>query len=236
MADLQQAVRTARDLSERKHGRVVLAAPPLLAAMIAPPAIADYKQRFPGLEFHVIDAQSDVIVAKVRSGEADCGIGTFAPAEEGIRRDILFRDELMAWCSARAPITKAPNLRWKDLASAPLISLTRNSNIRALVDDAIGPDVNRAYEVSHMTTAVMLAEAGLGVAVLPAYVWGFARAFKVASKYLIEPQVRREVSFIYSSQRALSPAAEGFCDILRKHARATLPHVMRQKPSRAVQA
>lgn len=233
-ADLDNAVRNVRDLSERKHGRVVLAAPPLLAAMIAPSAIAEYKKKFAGIEIHLIEAQSDAIVEKVRSGEADCGVGTFAAGEEGIRRDILFRDELMAWCSARSQITRSTSLRWSEIRSLPLISLTRSSTIRALVDNAVGPDANRAYEVSHMTTAVMFAEAGLGIAVLPAYVWGVARAFRVVPKYLVEPQVRRDVSFIYASHRALSPAAEGFLGVLRKHARAALPSVVRGRSARAI--
>jgi DNA-binding transcriptional LysR family regulator len=232
-ADLDNAVRNVRDLSERKHGRIVLAAPPFLAAMIAPPAIAEYKRRFAGVEIHLIEGQSDDIVEKIRSGQADCGVGTFPIGEEGIRRDNLFTDELMAWCSARSQIAKSGSLRWSEIKTLPLISLTRSSTIRTLVDSAVGPEAKRAYEVSHMTTAVMLAEAGLGIAVLPAYVWGFARAFSVVPRYLVEPQIRRDVSFIYASHRALSPAAEGFFHVLRKHARAALPTVLRGKSARA---
>ena len=66
-------------------GACVVAAPPLLAALIVPGAVADYRKRFPAIEVSVIDAQTNIIVDKVRSGEADCGIGTFAEAEEGIR-------------------------------------------------------------------------------------------------------------------------------------------------------
>ena len=73
-----------------------------------------------------------------------------------------------------------------------------------------------------MTTAIMLVEAGLGVAVLPTYIWSFARSRKVVARPLIEPQVQREVSFIQSDSRSLSPAAEGFSRFLRKHARAAL--------------
>ena len=47
LADLDLAVRNARDLSERKRGRIVVAAPPLLAAMIVPAAIAEYNAPFP---------------------------------------------------------------------------------------------------------------------------------------------------------------------------------------------
>jgi DNA-binding transcriptional LysR family regulator len=196
-----------------------------------PGAIADFKKRFAAIDVSVIDAQTNIIVEKVRSGEADCGIGTFAEAEEGIRKEALFEDALMAWCPAQSAVARSNRLAWKDLAAGPLIAMTRDSRIRFLVDQACestGQAVRPAYEVSHMTTAIMMVEAGLGVAALPAYVWGFARAFNVVPKILSDPEVRREVGIIHASGRALSPAAEAFLRYLKKHARAALPRGLRQ--------
>ena len=232
IVDLERAVQNARDLADRKRGRLVVAAPPLLAALIVPGAVADYRKRFPSIEVSVIDAQPNIIVDKVRSGEADCGIGTFAEAEEGIRRQILFEDALMAWCPAQSQCARSSRLAWKDLPAGQLIAMTRDSRIRFLVDQAyqsIGQTVRPAYEVSHMTTAIMMVEAGLGVAVLPAYVWGFARVFNVVSKVLSEPEVRREVAIIQASGRSLSPAAEAFLTYLGKRAHAALPRGVRQR-------
>ncbi len=232
IVDLERAVQNARDLADRKRGRLVVAAPPLLAALIVPGAVADYRKRFPAIEVSVIDAQTNIIVDKVRSGEADCGIGTFAEAEEGIRREILFEDALMAWCPAQSQCARSSRLAWKDLPAGQLIAMTRDSRIRFLVDQAyqsIGQTVRPAYEVSHMTTAIMMVEAGLGVAVLPAYVWGFARVLNVVSKVLSEPEVRREVAIIQASGRSLSPAAEAFLTYLGKRAHAALPRGVRQR-------
>jgi DNA-binding transcriptional LysR family regulator len=228
--DLEHAVQNARELAERKRGRLAVAAPPLLAAMIVPSAVADYKKRFPAIDINVIDTQPNMIVDKVRNGEADCGIGTFADVEDGIRREALFEDALMAWCPVQSQLTRLTRVAWKDLAATPLIAMTRDSRIRFLVDQAcasVGQGIRPAYEVSHMTTAIMLVEAGLGTAVLPAYVWGFARAFNVVPKVLCDPEVRREVSIVSASSRALSPAAESFLQCLRKRARAALPRGVR---------
>src|SRR5262249_20864409 len=105
----------------------------------------------------------------------------------------------MAWCPARSPCARSSRLAWKDLPAGQLIATTSDSRIGFLVDQAYqstGQTVRPAYEVSHMTTAIMMVEAGLGVAVLPAYVWGFARVFNVVPKVLSEPEVRREVAII----------------------------------------
>jgi DNA-binding transcriptional LysR family regulator len=137
----------------------------------------------------------------------------------------------MAWCPAQSQFARSGRLTWKDLPAGQLIAMTRDSRIRFLVDQAYqsaGQAVRPAYEVSHMTTAIMMVEAGLGVAVLPAYVWGFARAFNVVSRALSDPEVRREVTIVHSDGKALSPAAEAFLRYLRKRARAALPRGLRQ--------
>ena len=231
ISDLEVAIQNLQDISDRKRGRLVIAAPPLLAAMIAPTAIADYKRAFPGIEVRLIDTQTNLVVEKIRSGEADCGIGTFAKDEDNIRREVLFKDELMAWCTGRHAQIKPKSISWLDLGQYPLIALTKDSGIRLLVDttrNLVGLSQKPAYEVAQMTTAIMLVEAGLGIAVLPAYVWGFAKAFDVVSRTLSDPRVNREVALIHDSSRSLSPAAEIFARFLRKRSRATFTPALRK--------
>jgi DNA-binding transcriptional LysR family regulator len=229
--DLELAVANTRHLAERKRGRLVVGAPPLLAAFVVPGAVADYKKNYPAIDVSIVDTQTDYIIEKVRSGEADCGIGTFDEAEEGLRREVVCEDSLMAWCPPQSQLMRSGKLAWKDLPVGQLISLTRESRIRFLVEQAClaaGHPIRPAYEVSHVTTAIMMVEAGLGIAVLPAYASGFARAFNVVSKVLSEPEVRREISLIYSGSRALTPAAEAFLRFLRKRVRAAVPRGLRQ--------
>lgn len=232
MAELERAIEIAQDWSEQKRGRFVVAAPPFLASMILPAAISDYKLAYSAIEVRLIDTQTDVIVESVRSGAADFGVGTFADDEEGIREEILFEDTLMVFARADQPIVRATKVSWRELRGAPLIALTRESGIRSLMDEAfdrIGQPVRPTYEVSHITTAIMLANVGLGLAILPAYAWGFARSFDLVAKPLHEPIMKRKVAIIRSSARSLSPAAEQFTRFLRKHAKFALPRALRPK-------
>ena len=229
LADLEQAVRNAQDLSERKRGRIVIAAPPLLAAMIAPAAIAEYNAAFPGIDIGLLEASYDVMLDKLRSGEADCAIGTFDEREDGIRREILAQDVLTLFCPPSHPLARLKRVRWQDLRDHRLVMLTRDSNIRALVDRALseagGAASRPLYEVSQMTTAIMMVEAGLGPAVLPSYIWSFAKERQIASRPLVEPQVNRPIALVHAESRSLSPAAEAFVRILRNQARASIARV-----------
>ena len=164
--DLDDSIRNARELTDRKRGKLTVGAPPLLAATLLPAAIADYKRAYPGIDVGVLDVQTDEVIARVRSGEADCAVGTFANDEAGIRREILLTDTLMLWCSTRSALARRRKVSWSELKAWPLIMLTRSSNIRAIVENACEQTGNSAhprYEVSHMTTAIMLTEVDLGV-------------------------------------------------------------------------
>lgn len=230
LADLDRAVRDARDLSEKKRGRIVIAAPPLLAAMIVPAAIAEYNTAHPGIDVGLVDARNDQILDRLRAGEADLAIGTFDERADGIRREVLAQDVLALFCAPSSPLAKKRRVRWADIDPRELIMLTRDSSIRILTERTLaqtGHDAGKPlYEVSQMTTAIMLVEAGLGAAVLPAYVWSFARGRSVVSRPLAEPQVMRNIYLIQPDGRSLSPAADGFARVLRQRTRAQIAKVV----------
>lgn len=230
LTDLDRAVRDARDLSEKKRGRIVIAAPPLLAAMIVPAAIAEFNAAFPGIDVGLVDARNDQILDRLRAGEADLAIGTFDERADGIRREVLAQDMLTLFCSPGSALAKKRRVRWSDLRDQKLVMLTRDSSIRMLTERTLaqaGVDAGKPlYEVSQVTTAVMLAEAGLGITVLPAYAWSFARSRDVVSRPLTEPQVTRNIYLIQPDGRSLSPAAEGFARTLRQQTRAAIAKVV----------
>jgi DNA-binding transcriptional LysR family regulator len=230
LADLDRAVRDARDLSDKKRGRIVIAAPPLLAAMIVPAAIADFNAAFPGIDVGLVDARNDQILDRLRAGDADLAIGTFDERADGIRREVLAQDALALFCAPCSALAKKRRLKWADLHDQKLIMLTRDSSIRALTERTLaqaGLEAGKPlYEVSQMTTAVMLAEAGLGVTVLPAYAWSFARSRDVVSRPMVDPQVSRNIFLIQPDGRSLSPAAESFARTLRQQTRAAIAKVV----------
>jgi DNA-binding transcriptional LysR family regulator len=224
--ELEAAARNAQDLASRRRGRVIVAAPPLLAAVVLPPAIADFRAKHPGIQVVIVDARADQIVESVRSGEVDCGLGTFRSGEEGINAMPLARDSLMFFCASVHPLAGADKIPWRDLKGLPLITLTRASGIRLLVEigfESVELPLSPAFEVSHVTTALAMVEAELGIAVLPTYAWTAARTEKVSVVPLVEPVIARDIVMITQAARSISPAVSAFARFLGKHTIAMLP-------------
>lgn len=231
--DLEAAARNAHELAERKRGRVVVAAPPLLAAVIVPPAIADFRENYPGLEVRLMDARTDQIVEYVRSGQVDCGIGTFHVGEAGISSTLLARDSLMVFCPADHVLAQRTTVDWRALDGLPLVTLTRDSGIRLLVEvgyEAAQIRLVPAYEVGQITTALAMVEAGLGIAVLPAYAWAGARALRISAVSLL-PRITRDIVLITRADRSISPALSAFVRFLRKYTSISAPRDETGRPT-----
>lgn len=224
--ELQHAVDGVHMLAERRRGRLRIAAPPLLASVVLPQAIAEFQKRYPGITVQLADVGTEQIVESVRNGKADCGLGTFSPAEDGIERLSLVRDSLMLFCDQRSPFNGKISVQWRDLEDQPLITLTRESGIRLLVEvgfESAEIALKPTFEVSQVTTAIALVEAGLGVAVLPTYALAAARHRKVTGKLLTEPNISRDVVMIHATGRSISPAVSAFAGVVRRYAQYLTP-------------
>jgi DNA-binding transcriptional LysR family regulator len=236
--DLESAARNAQGLAERKRGRVIVAAPPLLAAAVVPRAIADFRKKFPGIEVRLIDARTDQIVESVRSGQVDCGVGTFHAGEEGINSTLLARDSLMLFCATDHPLARRRTVDWHELDGLPLVTLTRESEIRLLVEvgfETAQIRVIPSYEVAQITTALAMVEVGLGVAVLPTYAWAAARAMKISAAAL-HPGIARDIAMITRMGRSIPPAVSAFSRFLGKYTNVLAPgSVVRSQKGASVQ-
>jgi DNA-binding transcriptional LysR family regulator len=68
--------------------------------------------------------------------------------------------------------------------------------------------------VDNVTTAFGVASQGLAVTLAPAYVAPLARTFGLVMKRIVDPETIREVCVYRSTERALSPPADGFAEFI----------------------
>lgn len=224
LEQLNHAVRNVRDIAEKKRGRLRIAAPPLLASIYLPPAIAEFKARFPGIAVSLQDTGTDQILELVRNGQADFGIGTFSAALTEFERIVLMRDKLVLVSRHGSDFSEKASLAWSSLEGEPIIALTRASGLRLLLEvgfETAGVPFQPAFEVSQITTALALVEAGLGFAVLPSYALDSSHSRALVGIPMIEPTISREVVMIQNADRSRSPAMREFVAIMQAHARRT---------------
>lgn len=217
---LDAAVTGARDHGALRKGSLRLAAPPFLAATVLPRVLVEFQALHPGLVLELLDTTTAQILDRVGAHQVDLGLGTFPP-DDRLGRRVVLHDEMMAFSAKPLPNP----LGWAALAGQPVIVMARSSALRLPAElgfEAAGMTLAPAFEVEQVATALALAAAGLGVAILP----GYARAGALAGLHhatLTTPTLRREVALIHAADRSLTPAASAFADHLTHSLRKLAP-------------
>jgi LysR family transcriptional regulator, carnitine catabolism transcriptional activator len=210
LSEIDRVALDLRDVAERRRGRVRLGTTPLLACSLMPPLVAAYRAAFPGVDALLFDASTDILLEKLRAGELDLAISTFEETGPDVVAEPLFTDPMVMVCASGHALAREPRVRWSALRDQPLLMLAPGSGLRSLVErelQKLGLPVAPAQEVTHVATALALARAGLGVAVLPAYALQVGQVPDVVGVPLVHPTIARTVSLIHLRQRSLSPAA-----------------------------
>lgn len=123
----------------------------------------------------------------------------------------------MLFCRRDHAMSQRPRATWRDLRDHDLITITGTSGNRILLDHQLARrriDVRGRYEVEHLSTAIGLVSAGVGMAILPASTLLAGTHPEVRRIALTEPVIKRSLGLIMRRGAALSPAAQAFHDML----------------------
>ncbi|MGH8032969.1 MAG: LysR family transcriptional regulator [Luteimonas sp.] len=219
LVDLHNAVADTRARAERARGRIVVAVTPTFASTMLPPLLSRYRAEHPDVQVVLRDDVSPSQIRRlVQDGEADIGIG---PLERGQREllvvDVLMDDELVLACPQGHRLARNKTVAWSELADVPVIGFARDNALQSLVESAttaVGLRLRTQYEVSSISTAVALVDAGLGVSVLPSYAKQVGRPERIQYRPLVDPVIKRDLCLLRLRDRAMSPAAQAFAGVL----------------------
>lgn len=219
LRDLESLGAGLRDLSALRRGRVSIGVTPTLAEILLPPVVRAFTALHPGVQVVVDDCAPDQFVSRVLGEHVDFGIGTPERAAADVDTSKLMADHLALVCRRDHPLAGRKRLRWADLAGVPVITVRPGYGIRPLIDGAAasaGVQLEVVNEVSFLSTALWMTEAGLAASVMPsAYAAGSARQRGLVVTRLTQPVVSRDIHIVTKRGRSLGPAAQAFVDLLR---------------------
>jgi DNA-binding transcriptional LysR family regulator len=216
--DLANAVLELRDQAALQRGRVVLACMPTLAGNIVPSAVAEFCGRYPGISVTVVDRPSKIVEGLVRDGEADVGIGSKPEWSASLSYESLSTDRFVAILPADSRWANAKAVKLAELAGEPLIALAPSPSIRRIVEEVFtgaGLSFEPKFQVARQTTALGMAEARLGIALIPES--GLPRPLTRKLRALpLRPEIIRSYGIIRRRGDPLSPPAAELIKFLRR--------------------
>ncbi|MEU4422726.1 LysR family transcriptional regulator [Actinoplanes sp. NPDC024001] len=166
-ADLRDAI---DDVNGLIRGRLTLGM--VIGCEVAPlfDALAAFHREHPDIELELVEANSDQLVAGVRSGSLDLAlVGLAGEPPEHLATHVIASERLVALTPSDSELAHSGRLSVTALSAYPIISLPVGTGIRNVLDQAraalgIGPAV--ALVATSPDTVAGLARRGLGVAVL----------------------------------------------------------------------
>lgn len=202
--DADRARRAVADITGLRTGRLRLGATPSLCISVVADLLSRYHSSYPGIELHVTENGSRVLVDKLARGELDMALvidGAEGRATAGLGLRPLYHEELVVVsASDRPPLTRSPALPLVRLAQHPLVVFDENYDLRTTTDTAFKSAGLRqivAVEGGELDAVLRFVERGIGAAVVPSTTV-FTRPGLRAVR-LKDPVLRRTVCLAHRS-------------------------------------
>lgn len=133
-------------------------------------ALAAFHSEHPGVDITLAEANSDDLIARVRSGALDVAlVGTAADPPEGLESSVMIREGLAACVPRGHPLASAESVDLADVCTRRVVCLPVGTGIRTVFDDACAAaDVvaDVALSASAPGAVADLAARGMGVGIL----------------------------------------------------------------------
>lgn len=213
----RQAETIATAINARATGVVRIAAPMVIAGVMLPKIIKEYRQLQPEVAVRIIDCPVERLVDIVIEGDADMSVGPNSFCGQEIISTVLFESPWVVWCAPEHALAQCEEVSWENLKRFPLVAAGRDHEQNVAKMGRALPSSERISPVDvvdNISTALGLASSGLVVTLSPAYVELLAKPFGLVMRRIVAPDVIRQVCLYQSSKFFNSPAAEGFAEHL----------------------
>lgn len=210
------------EVAASRQGEVTLACLISLAPSLLPQIVRKYAERFPGVRVRIIDADANNVLAAVASGEAEFGIDVLGTRELNVDFQPLRRERFIAVLQRTHRLAERKSIRWSELGNERLMTIDKTNVSRLLIDDALASATRRPYwmfEARLSSTLISLAEAGLGVAIVPELSVAYPHSGLVAIP-VVAPSVRRNVGLISRRGHRLAPSARHLYSMIVEYFRS----------------
>lgn len=195
-----------REHGELKRGQVTIGAPPTVSEHLLPDILADFHRRYPALELHLHEANSQTLLELMDRAEVDLAIVTQPADQTRLRVTPLFREELVLVVGLDHPLAERTAVNFSELAHEPFL-LFSPGNVRDLTLEACrhaGFTPKVLLNGGSVEMLLRMARTGLGVAVFPELAVRERR--KMAILKISDPPMWRSMVLASREDRALTPA------------------------------
>jgi DNA-binding transcriptional LysR family regulator len=215
LGTLERGLARIRQTAELRRGRLAIACVPTVAGSRLPAVLTEFARRHPDIAVSVREVPAQAVAQAVRRHEVDFGIGPMLDDGDDLDFEAVFTDAYCALLPAKAGDAAGDSVTLRELAGMTLLMLSsatafRDHMDRTLRELGLSPRAN--YEFMQVATLVAMAEAGLGVALLPRVAVPADVRLRVVR--IAGDDMYRTIAVVTLRGHAPSPSAARFVELL----------------------
>lgn len=198
MRDIDDGFRSLSDIAAMRQSTVTIACAATLAPKRVGSVLTTFRKRFPDSSVRLIEAPPAAALEILERQVAEFYVGPTVSGLKTFTFEKLATEPLLACVPPEYDIGKTM-ISFQDLLDVPIIMLDQSTAIRALIDDILHRKdltLNVAYELQNAFTALSLANAGLGIALLPSIAIEMATFDRFRVVPFAEPEAARSIGII----------------------------------------
>ncbi|OBZ93449.1 hypothetical protein ADU59_21590 [Pararhizobium polonicum] len=196
---------------------LTIACVPSVIRELIPVIQDDILRANPHARIRISDLSSNETNDAVLRSNADVGVGYLDGHTEGLDGVILREETFVLAMRKGHEFSGRNNVSWRELLAQRVIGPVRESGIRILIDSAMakeGVTLKWFHEVRHTDTALLMAEAGIGVTAVPKSIYEESKNPNLVAVGLIEPEIKRRIGVLKRHGQPLRPLAREFWNAL----------------------
>jgi DNA-binding transcriptional LysR family regulator len=217
IAEMEMALGGISAAASQRGAVVTVACVPSVANHVLPGALEAFARRFPNVRLRVLDETGAQVVQSVTLAQADFGVSFDGAREADLDFKAIYTEQYVLAVRRDHPLAGRKQVAWSDLSGSRLIALSSRSSNRILFDNALA-DLKEPpavfCEVNHVTAALAMAAAGVGVTAVPALAYSAVRYPTLAALALVGPSVHRTLGLLSRKGVTLSAPAQALFAIL----------------------
>lgn len=201
-----------QDIKENRAGHIRIIATPPLGYGVLPSALRNYLAKYPKVRISFDVRRFEHVLESVENGTAELGFVMGLDDDRGLDAETFFTGDMVCVMRPEHPLAGKPTITPEDLRDVPYIALEQGTRMGMIVRSAFAQaevPFRFSVEVRYCNTACVLAESGVGVAVVDPLSPVFSAHYDLAIRPFT-PASEVTASAVRSRKRPISRAAEAF--------------------------
>lgn len=201
-----------QDIKENRAGHIRIIATPPLGYGVLPSALRNYLAKRPKVRVSFDIRRFEHVLESVENGTAELGFVMGMDEDRGLDAETFFTGNMVCVMRPDNPLASKATITPEDLRSVSFIALEQGTRMGTIVRKAFAQaevPFRFSVEVRYCNTACVLAEGGVGVAIVDPLSPVFSGHYDLAIRPFT-PASQVTASAVRSRKRPISRAADAF--------------------------